>query len=120
MDWLGEFRPILIKADDGGLGVVALLHNCIYMWSWQVGIKGVGCWVKYRVMELEDTPLQNDGYKRDLICMAEGTNTIFICIGYRQIFTLHLKSKQVRKIGERETNCGRPILPYMSFYSPNY
>lgn len=51
MDTPGEGCPILIKGDGGAIGVAAILHNCIYMWSWKVGIKGIGECVKYKVVE---------------------------------------------------------------------
>ena len=62
MDLTGKGRPILIKGDDGGLGVAAILDNCINMLSRQANIKGVVEWVKYRVIELEDTLLPNGGH----------------------------------------------------------
>jgi hypothetical protein len=120
MDLPGKGRPILIKADDGGLGVAAILDNCINMWSRQANIKGDVEWVKYKVVELEDKLLPNGGQPRDLICMAEGTNTVFIGIRDTGIFMLDLKSKQVRKTGERNTWFYGLILPYMSFYTPKF
>jgi hypothetical protein len=110
-----EFQSILIKGNDGGLGVAAMSRNCIYMWSWQGENKGIGGWVKYRVMELDDMLLS----KGDLICMAEGTNTVFIGVERTGVFTLDLRSRQVRKIGETQTY-DTPILPYMSFSTPKY
>lgn len=120
MDFPGKGRPILIKGDDGGLGVAAILDNCINMWSRQANIKGVVEWVKYRVIGHEDTLLPNGVHPRDLICMAEGANTVFIGIGDTGIFMLDLKSKQARKIGEKKTYFVGLILPYMSFHTPKY
>jgi hypothetical protein len=110
---------ILIKGNDGGLGVAAMFRASIYMWSWRIGNKSVGRWVRYRVMELDNTPLPK-GDLPDLICMAEGTNTVFIGVEDTGVFTLDLKTRQVRKVGEPKTYYNRPILPYMSFNTPNY
>jgi hypothetical protein len=78
--------------------------------------------VKYRLVELDNTLLTKGPYPPDLFCMIEGTNTVLIVIKQTgTIFTLNLKSKQLRKIGERQTYFYffGPILPYMSFYTPN-
>ena len=83
----GQFWPMLMKGDDGGLG--GLLRSCIHMWSWRAGINGIDEWVKYRVMEL-DTQISRGGHPRGLICMAEGTNNIFIGID-TGIFMVDLK-----------------------------
>jgi hypothetical protein len=109
MDLLGQFSPILIKGDDGGLAIAVILHNCIFKWSWQVGINGVGEWVKYRVMELDNTLLTKGCYPPDLFCMVEGTNTVLIVIKQTgTMFALNLKSKQWRKIGEKKTTSMGP------------
>jgi hypothetical protein len=54
-----------------------------------------------------------------VVGFAEGTNTIFVNIS-TTIFMLDLKSKKMRKVGEREGNQFNLILPYMSFYTPRY
>jgi hypothetical protein len=113
-------KSIVIKGNNGGLGVAAMLGNCIHMWSWQVDNKGVSGWVEYRVMELDDTLLPKVEYPPDLICMAEGTKTFFIGVGHKGVFMLDLNSRQVRKIVETETYYYRPIIPYMSFSTPKY
>lgn len=71
-------------------------------------------------MEFDDTLLPKGGQPRDLICMEEGTNTIFITLEHTGIFMLDLISKQVRMMGEIKTYFIGVILPYMSFYSSKY
>ncbi|CAL5077092.1 unnamed protein product [Urochloa decumbens] len=102
----------LIKLEDGGLGVVALVDNCIYIWSRPDSIGG---WVKHRVVEL-GMLLPQQPHPHKLIGFAEGTYTIFISTNVG-IFALDLKSRQVRKVGTRRAYF--PILPYMSFYTPS-
>lgn len=112
---------ILIKGDDGGLGVAAMRRSSIYMWSWQVDNNGgVGGWVMCRVMELGDTQLPKGDYLPDLMCMAEGTDTVFIGVEHVGVFTLDLNSRLVTKVGEKETYYQRPILPYISFNTPKH
>ncbi|KAG2588109.1 hypothetical protein PVAP13_5NG223962 [Panicum virgatum] len=112
---------------DGGLGFVQYYRNCIYTWSRQAGVvNGVGGWVRHNVAELEMKLIPSSSnyvpsHRYDMIRFAEGTNTIlFSLYNYidRGVFTLDLKSRQVRKVGE---TCGYriDILPYMSFYTPD-
>jgi hypothetical protein len=72
-------------------------------------------------MELETLLPRCIPYKSyEVVGFAEGTNTIFINIS-TEIFTLDLKSKKVRKVGEREGDrLFDPILPYVRFYTPRY
>jgi len=107
---------------DGGLGFVEYNHSYIYTWSRQADVvNGVGGWVPHNVAELEmhqwNTPCLP---QRDMISFAEGTNTILFSLNNyidQGVFTLDLKSRQVRKVGE---TCGKctAILPCMSFYTP--
>ncbi|CAL5091707.1 unnamed protein product [Urochloa decumbens] len=103
----------LIKLEEGGIGLVSMLDNCIYMWS---RTDSIGGWVEHRVMELDMLLHKHDqSYASSVIGIVEGTNTIFIST--YAIFTLDLKSRQARKVGEnRDPYC--PMLPYMSFYTP--
>ncbi|CAD6340141.1 unnamed protein product [Miscanthus lutarioriparius] len=70
-------------------------------------------------MELEMLLPRRIPYKSyEVVGFAEGTNTIFINIS-TGIFTLDLKSKKARKVGEREGDRFDPILlPYVRFYTP--
>jgi hypothetical protein len=110
---------------DGGLGFVGHHHGWIYTWSRQADVaNGVGGWVRHDVAELEMDRWFSlrclHPSQRDMICFAEGTNTILFNLNNyieQGVFTLDLTSRQVRKVGE---TCGYciDILPYTSFYTP--
>lgn len=72
------------------------------------------------VMELETLlPRYIPCKTYEVVGIAEGTNTILINIS-TGIFTLDIKSKKVRKIGEREDDrMFDPIFPYVRFYTPS-
>ncbi|CAM0146807.1 unnamed protein product [Urochloa decumbens] len=93
----------LIKLEEGGIGLVSMLDNCIYMWS---RTDSIGGWVEHRFMELDMLLHKHDqSYASSVIGIVEGTNTIFIST--YAIFTLDLKSRQARKVGENRD----PIVP---------
>jgi hypothetical protein len=70
------------------------------------------------VMELKTLlPWPARRTRHQLIAHVEGTDTIFIRGARRAgVFTLDLKSRKVKKVGEEVDNY--PILPYTSFYTP--
>ncbi|WVZ61682.1 hypothetical protein U9M48_011516 [Paspalum notatum var. saurae] len=108
---------IAIKAEDGGLGFVAMSRNktnCIYLMSRQAG----GGWVRHKAIELETllpiSPVPS--YWPNVVGYVEGTDTIFISIDDVGVFTLELKSRQTKKVGESSNY--NYIVPYTSFYTP--
>jgi hypothetical protein len=116
------YRVVLMKTEDGGLGLASLSgnDNCIHMWSRQDVTNDIDGWVKHKVMKLGTLLPSRVPYKSyQVVGFAEGTNTIFVNIS-TEIFTLDLKSKKVRKVGEREGEWFDLILPYTSFYTPRY
>ena len=124
--WLSEInmprgmsRAVLMKTEDGGLGLATLSDdNCIHMWSRQDVTNDIDGWVKHKVMKLGTLLPSRVPYKSyQVVGFAEGTNTIFVNIS-TEIFTVDLKSKKVRKVSEREGDRFDLILPYTSFYTP--
>ncbi|XP_039793086.1 uncharacterized protein LOC120659091 [Panicum virgatum] len=114
------FGRIVMKVEDGVMGLVAMSNNCIYKWLWQVNANGgTGGWEKNMVMELKTLlPWPARRTRHQLIAHVEGTDTIFIRGARRAgVFTLDLKSRKVKKVGEEVDNY--PILPYTSFYTPD-
>ncbi|PUZ42785.1 hypothetical protein GQ55_9G609700 [Panicum hallii var. hallii] len=105
-DFAGMF---MMEAEDGGLGFVAVLDGCIYLWTQQHQEAGTTRWAQHRAIELGRMLPR-------LIGFAEGTNAVFIN-RYEGVFVLDLKSRKVRMVGERGNY--RNILPYMSFYTPS-
>ncbi|CAL4910889.1 unnamed protein product [Urochloa decumbens] len=108
---------------DGRLGIVEYHRNCIYTWSRQADVNGVQGWARHNVAELETSiPTRRRSPYRDhpdeVIRFAEGTDTVLFSLhNYIDwgVFTLDLKSRQVRKVSDR-WDC--EILPYVSFCTP--
>ncbi|CAL4903472.1 unnamed protein product [Urochloa decumbens] len=109
---------------DGRLGIVEYHRNCIYTWSRQADVNGVQGWARHNVAELETSiPTRRRSPYRDhpdeVIRFAEGTDTVLFSLhNYIDwgVFTLDLKSRQVRKVSDR-WDC--EILPYVSFCTPD-
>ncbi|TVU40884.1 hypothetical protein EJB05_14367, partial [Eragrostis curvula] len=118
VDTPGMYGAIPMMAEDGGVGFVAVLDDSIYSWLWQADTHGNSArWVRQWIMDL--VPLLPNCHRktmRKVIGLVEGTQTIFIYSPRVGIFTLDLKSRQVRRVGERGF-CYN-ILPYRSFYIP--
>jgi hypothetical protein len=108
---------VMTKAKDGGLGFVAVVGGCVYLWT---RTQPTGGWAQHKAIEELDTLLPKRYRRRyesrELIGLAEGTDTIFINTT-AGIFTLDLKSRQTRIVGDSREDYN-PILPYMSFYTP--
>lgn len=110
---------VMTKAKDGGLGFVAVVGGCVYLWT---RTQPTGGWAQHKVMEELETLLPKryrrrpNYHWREVIGLAEGTNTIFIDTGAR-IFALDLKSRQARIVGDTDETYST-ILPYMCFYTP--
>ncbi|CAD6221440.1 unnamed protein product [Miscanthus lutarioriparius] len=63
----GGRRVVAMELDDGGLGFVAALDNCIYMWSWQADSNnGNGRWAQHTVFKFKELeillPIGNPWY----------------------------------------------------------
>nr|CAB3455584.1 unnamed protein product [Digitaria exilis] len=129
---LPVFGPVIfMEVEDGALGFVSELDNCIYMWVRQADANGTGRWEEHMVMELETVlpkPAPQTTY--EVVGFVEGTDTIFIGGCHVGVFMLDLKSRKVKKlfpvIGLKsmgfkkigEMNSMVLVYPYMSFYIP--
>ncbi|KAJ1262686.1 hypothetical protein BS78_09G128700 [Paspalum vaginatum] len=106
---------IAMKAHDGSLGFVAtdteFEWNCRYLIL--MSQQAAGGWARHKTVELEPTLLAKK--PRELFGYADGTDTVFISTD-AGVFTLHLKSRLVKKVAERY-DCYR-VLPYTSFFTP--
>ncbi|KAJ1287557.1 hypothetical protein BS78_02G019300 [Paspalum vaginatum] len=134
-----HWDAVAIKAEDGGLGFVAVLEdNCIYLWSWKQAndggcsangtIGGGGRWARHKAMDLNKLALLSTSrapfIQSRVIGYIEGTNTIFINTYNTGVFTLDLKSSLVPKSSlvrkvEAEGHMHYCILPYTSLYTPS-
>ncbi|KAJ1287555.1 hypothetical protein BS78_02G019100 [Paspalum vaginatum] len=103
---------VAMKAHDGGLGFVAIAMSgdSLYLISQQAS----GGWARHKTIELETTILLSKN-PHHLFGYADGTDTIFVSTN-AGLFTLNLKSRQVRKVAEID-GCYR-VVPYTSFFTP--
>ncbi|KAL6661349.1 hypothetical protein ACP70R_000733 [Stipagrostis hirtigluma subsp. patula] len=108
---------IVVTAEDGGLGFAGVKDGSLYLWSGQVSPDGIAGWVQGRVIKLKTLlPILGPLASLHVIGFVEGTDIIFMSTDIG-VFTIMLKSEQVRKVGERGSYYA--IVPYMSFYTPD-
>ncbi|TVU40703.1 hypothetical protein EJB05_14173, partial [Eragrostis curvula] len=110
---------IAMMVEDGGLGFAGVKDHNLCLWSWKANAKGIASWVWLRDIELTTllpVPKKYVKVSPHVSGFVEGTDTIFISTD-DSIFTLKLKSRQIRKVGHALGYGG--ILPYMSFYTPD-
>jgi hypothetical protein len=114
----GVGMSIAMEVEDGELGFVVQFDNCIYKCLWQPSANnGKGRWAQHMILELEKLlpiPDPQTTYY-EVMSFLEGTHTILIS-GFAGVFTLDLKSRNVKKVGESAAYY--VILPYRSFYTP--
>ncbi|WVZ61679.1 hypothetical protein U9M48_011515 [Paspalum notatum var. saurae] len=102
------------KTEDGGLGFVVLStkRKLLYMMSWEAtGANGSGRWARHRTLELGMT------FPHELIGYVDGMDTVLVRTD-AGVFTLDLKSRQSRKVAQRNEGGCRRLLPYTSFFTP--
>ncbi|GJN03615.1 hypothetical protein PR202_ga21079 [Eleusine coracana subsp. coracana] len=106
---------IVVTSEDGRLGLVGVKDDSMYLWSWQVGSDGVSGWVQNKVIKLKTLlPILDVLDSFNVIGFAESTNTILMSTDVG-VFTIVLKSGQVRKVGEQGSYYA--VAPYTSFYT---
>lgn len=114
---------LLMTAEHGGLGFAVRRQqgSSIELWSMEVDAHQGVEWVQSRVINLETLLPLSALSRRTRIVMigfAEGVGLILISTEFG-VFTLELKSGQVRKVCSSEMIRGH-VIPYMSFYHPGH
>lgn len=112
-----ENTIVLITAEDGTLGFAGVQESSIYLWSMELDADGAVAWLQYRVVDLGTLlPSRALMITPDVIGFAEDVDVIFVrtIVG---LFTIELKSGQVRKVSSRGSVC--TAIPYTSFYTPD-
>ncbi|TVU40746.1 hypothetical protein EJB05_14221, partial [Eragrostis curvula] len=89
----------------------------LFLWSWKADSKGIAGWEQLRVIKLNTLLSLPEGAWVSSCGFMEGTDTIFISTSV-SIFTLKLKSGQIRNVGPR-SGYG-PIVPYMNYYTRGF
>ena len=110
----------LMTMEDGALGVaIPEGGRLISLWSMETRSNGDIGWAQIRVIELEKLlsvkalPISSSSS----IVFAPGTGVLFVH-GDDRLFTIGLKSDQVRKVLDNDKYHIVSIVPYMSFYTP--
>ncbi|TVU40747.1 hypothetical protein EJB05_14222, partial [Eragrostis curvula] len=107
----------LMTAEDGSLGFAGVKDSNLFLWSWKADSKGIAGWEQLRVIKLNTLLSLPEGAWVSSCGFMEGTDTIFISTSV-SIFTLKLKSGQIRNVGPR-SGYG-PIVPYMNYYTRGF
>ncbi|KAK3124323.1 hypothetical protein QOZ80_7BG0585000 [Eleusine coracana subsp. coracana] len=109
---------VVMIAENGGLGFVSVDDDNVYMWSLlDASEESTVEWEEELVMELGTLLPTDPCGSSQVVCSVEGSNTIFINSN-EGLFTLNLKSRQVRKVGLGIECYSDSIFPYRSFYIP--
>jgi hypothetical protein len=76
----GDFAGmVMMEAEDGGLGFVAVLDGCIYLCTQQHQEDGTTRWAQHMAIELGTVlPRRYISQSGEVIGFAEGTNAVFI------------------------------------------
>ncbi|KAL6647183.1 hypothetical protein ACP70R_014620 [Stipagrostis hirtigluma subsp. patula] len=111
-------HSVLMTMEGGGLGIARVGDSILYQWSREEGHNENDGWTQSKVIDLE-TLLPVDAFKTSVHvdCFADGTSVIFVKTA-DGLYSIDLKSIQVKKL---EVGVGTGffnIVPYMSFYKP--
>ncbi|CAN6222245.1 unnamed protein product [Urochloa humidicola] len=120
-------KIVLMEANDGVLAFATVQYSRLCLWTREGGVNGYARWAQQRVIEL-DKLLPVSGCNRSapldvytsasppfVVAVADGMDVIFLWTN-DGLFSVHLKSNRVEKIGKFNSNLG--IVPYMSFCTP--
>ncbi|TVU41798.1 hypothetical protein EJB05_15350, partial [Eragrostis curvula] len=112
-----EEMGTFVMVEDGRLGFVGVEDRSLHLWSWQeAGPDGSAGWRQCRVIELTTLlPISDTTDSIEVVGYVEGTDTIFLSTNVG-IFTLKIKSGQVKKVGESGPYSA--IIPCTGFYLP--
>ncbi|CAL5091887.1 unnamed protein product [Urochloa decumbens] len=121
------WQILLMEADDGVLGFATVQDSKLCLWAREAGVhRNVG-WAQRRVIKL-DKLLPVPDYNRSasldaytiasapfVVAVADGIDVIFLWTD-DGLFSIHLKSSRVEKIGEFISDLG--VVPYMNLCTP--
>ncbi|CAN6231205.1 unnamed protein product, partial [Urochloa humidicola] len=110
----------IMPTEDGLLGIAGIRDSSLALWSRKANVEeGVEGWTKYRVIELQTLlPVDSLLETAIVVAFAESARVIFICTDDGH-FIIDLSSEQARKVSELGMQYPIPIVPFMSFYTPD-
>ncbi|PUZ67111.1 hypothetical protein GQ55_3G406200 [Panicum hallii var. hallii] len=111
----GDSEFVLMRTEDGSLGLAAVRDSNLYLWSRKVNPEGVAGCVNCRVINLQTLFSIRNRNTTSVIGFAEGVEVIFMST-YVGMFAIELKSGKVKKVAGPEDYFS--VLPVMSFYTP--
>ncbi|KAG2620789.1 hypothetical protein PVAP13_3NG198800 [Panicum virgatum] len=111
----GHSKFVLMRTEDGSLGLAAVRDPHLYLWSRKVNPEGVAGWVNCRVINLRTLFSIYNHKTTTVIGFAEGVEIIFVST-FMGLFAVELKSGKVKKVAGPDYYLS--VLPIMSFYTP--
>ncbi|RLN00387.1 uncharacterized protein C2845_PM06G28750 [Panicum miliaceum] len=113
----GDSEFVLMRTEDGSLGLAAVRDPNLYLWSRKVNPEGVAGWVNCRVINIQTLFSIRNRNTTSVIGFAEGVDVIFMST-YVGMFAVELKSGKVKKVAGTEDYFS--VLSVMSFYTPGF
>ncbi|CAL5079046.1 unnamed protein product [Urochloa decumbens] len=111
-------RFVLMTMDTGRLGFAIEKDFKLYLWSREVSPEGDAGWTQSRVIDLKKLlSIGRCSSRPDVVGYANGVGVFFVrtCDG---LFTIDLKSSQVKKARKVGGTVIPIVFPYTSFYTP--
>ncbi|KAM0911185.1 hypothetical protein ACQ4PT_013632 [Festuca glaucescens] len=97
---------LIMRAEDGGLGLLYPTDSSIQLWKRKIDCDGVASWTLERTIELDKLlslkPRQVDSVS--ILGYAEENNVIYLC-ACAIVFMVHLESLQFKKLYETCFSC---------------
>ncbi|KAF7082683.1 hypothetical protein CFC21_086542 [Triticum aestivum] len=105
---------IVMRAENGGLGLATLRRDVLQLWSTETGPDGDVEWVKMNRIQLRKLMPLNSPAR--LIGLIEDANVVFVTSDDHGIFTVDLKSLLTKKVCEMDKV--KDVFPYVCYYTP--
>ncbi|KAL6641626.1 hypothetical protein ACP70R_019807 [Stipagrostis hirtigluma subsp. patula] len=114
----------IMRTEDGGLGLAAVIKFNLHLWAWEPDAKGVKRWVLRKIVELDkflpfdvsSLPLVNNRSGRRppvrILGLVEDDDLVFIWT-INGVFAVQLKSMQFKKVFEADVSA--TVYPYTGF-----
>uniref|UniRef100_A0A0D9X0J9 F-box domain-containing protein n=1 Tax=Leersia perrieri TaxID=77586 RepID=A0A0D9X0J9_9ORYZ len=116
----------IMRSEDGGLGLAAVIKFNMHIWSWEIDDEGVTGWVLCKIIELDkflpkevsSFPCTHDHLARRppvrILCVVEDDDLVFVWTKVG-VFTVQLNSIKFEKVFDADV-CAT-LYPYTGSYT---